>query len=194
VSSNLVVTNFSDMVYNPQTGLMQQTVRLSNVGSNMVAGARVMVTGLTNRLYNAVGTNSGNPYVVYGATLDAGASADLLMEYFNPLRVPFDVANSNYIAAETSAVDLSATGINATNLTIRADLGTGGYLIEFPAIINRTYTIYYSSNMNFLNAYMAQPSIVAPANRVQWIDDGPPKTIRHPKADPQRYYRVLLNP
>jgi uncharacterized repeat protein (TIGR01451 family) len=194
VTSNLVAVNFTDMVYNPQTGLMEQVVRLSNVGSNVVASARVMIAGLTNRLYNAVGTNSGRPFVVYGAALNPGANVDLKMEYFYPLRVPFSTPNSNYIAAETSAVNLSATGINVTNITKKAITPSGGFLIEFQSILNRTYTIYYSSDLTFTNAYMAQPPITAPADRVQWIDDGPPKTISHPSTVPQRYYRVLLNP
>jgi hypothetical protein len=35
---------------------------------------------------------------------------------------------------------------------------------------------------------------VAPANRVQWIDDGPPKTVSHPTNAMARFYRVRLNP
>lgn len=194
VTGDLVAVNFSAMVYNPQTGLMEQTVRLTNNGTNQVASARVIVSGLTNRLYNAVGTNNGNPFVVYGAALNPGFSADLLMEYFYPLKVPFNVPDSNYTAVGTSAVNLSASGIDVTNITKKAITPSGGFLIEFQSIPNRTYTIFYSSELTFSNAFMAQPSITAPADRVQWIDDGPPKTIRHPSSDPTRYYRVLLNP
>ena len=194
VTSNLVAANLTNMTFNPQTGLMEQVVRLSNVGATPVASARVLIKGLTNRLYNAVGTNSGNPYVVYGAALNPGGSVDLKMEYFYPLRIPFDVPNSNYIAAETSAVNLSVTGINVTNITKKAITPSGGFLIEFQAIVNRTYTIYYSSDLTFTNAFMAQPPITATADRVQWIDDGPPKTISPPSNVPARYYRVQLNP
>ena len=194
VTGDLVAVNFSAMVYNPQTGLMEQIVRLTNNGTNAVASARVIVSGLTNRLYNAVGTNNGNPFVVYGAPLNSGANTDLLMEYFYPLKAPFNVPDSSYTAVGTSAVNLLASGIDATNLTIKAILESGGYLIEWQSIPHRTYTIFYSSESSFTNALVAQPSIVAPADRVQWIDNGPPKTIRHPSSDPTRYYRVLLNP
>jgi hypothetical protein len=34
---------------------------------------------------------------------------------------------------------------------------------------------------------------VAQANKAQWIDDGPPKTMSHPNTVPSRFYRVLLN-
>ena len=67
-------------------------------------------------------------------------------------------------------------------------------LIEFPSMTNRTYTVVYSDNVLFSNAMMALPSIVAPANRTQWIDYGPPTTVSHPTNAPVRFYRVFLNP
>jgi hypothetical protein len=36
------------------------------------------------------------------------------------------------------------------------------------------------------------PVITAPANRVQWIDAGPPKTDSNPAQQTARYYRVIL--
>lgn len=194
LGGNLIATNAASMVYNPQTGLMEQTVRLANVGTNTVASARVIVSGLTNRLYNAVGTNGGNPFVVYGASLDPGQGVDLVMEYFVPTRLPITVANSNYTAIGTSAVEWSASSAPAPNITTITNLGAAGILIEFAAIANRSYTIFYSDNMAFTNALLAQPTVVAPADRVQWIDNGPPKTVRHPTNDSSRFYRVMLNP
>ena len=38
---------------------------------------------------------------------------------------------------------------------------------------------------------MAVPVVVAPSSRVQWIDDGPPKTDSAPGSASQRYYRVV---
>ena len=63
-----VVTN-SKQIYNPQNGLVEQSILLSNTGTNAVASVRVVVTGLSNQLFNAWGTNNGNPFVVYAATL-----------------------------------------------------------------------------------------------------------------------------
>lgn len=194
VTGDLVAVNASEMTYNPQTGLMEQTVNLSNVGSNAVAAARVIVAGLTNRLYNAVGTNNGNPFVVFNAPLAAGANVNLLMEYFIPTRLPITVPNSNYTAVAVSLTDL-AVGAVGVPVTLITNLGAAGILIEFPAITNRSYTVFYSSDTSFTNGLTAQPSIVAPADRVQWIDNGPPKTVSHPSStNSSRFYRVLLNP
>ena len=67
-------------------------------------------------------------------------------------------------------------------------------LIEWPAVSNRTYTVVYSDNVSFSNAMMAPPSVMAPANDVQWIDYGPPTTVSAPANANSRFYRVFLNP
>ena len=67
LTGDLIATNASAMALNRQTGLLEQTVRPVNQHQRGVASARVIISGLTNRLYNAVGTNNGNPFVVHGA-------------------------------------------------------------------------------------------------------------------------------
>ena len=101
----LIATNFSAMNYDPQIGLMTNTIRLTNIGTNAVAGARVIVSGLTNWLYNAVGTNSGNPYVVYNGQLNPNQAVDLVLEIFVPTRLPITV--TNYTAVITQTLTLS---------------------------------------------------------------------------------------
>ena len=183
------------MTYDPQTGLMKQTIRLTNIGTNAVAAARVIVSGLTNWLYNAVGTNNGLPYVVYGATLDTNQAVNLGLEYFVPTRLPITVANSNYTAVGTAAFNpVVSGGTNGTfNITLITNLPSGNILIEFQSIRGSNYTVLYSDDPSFATPLAAQPSIVAPANRTQWIDDGPPKTVSSPTNTTSRYYRVLLN-
>jgi hypothetical protein len=53
--------------------------------------------------------------------------------------------------------------------------------------------VVYSDNNTFSNALIAPPSIVAPANRVQWIDYGPPTTVSAPTNTSMRFYRVFEN-
>jgi hypothetical protein len=193
-AGDLIATNVSSMVFNPQTALMEQTVRLANTGTNEVFSSRVIVSGLTNRLYNAAGTNNGNPYVVHGAPLAAGGSVDLVLEYFIPTRTPVEVPNSAYTAVALTAVSFETNSAPAPNITRVENLGTNGVLIEFAAVLNRSYTILYSEDSAFTNAFLAQPPVVAPGDRVMWIDNGPPKTLSHPTSVGTRYYRVLLNP
>jgi hypothetical protein len=65
-------------------------------------------------------------------------------------------------------------------------------LIEFQSIPGHTYSVLYSDDSSFTNTLVAQPSIVAPADRTQWIDDGPPKTISAPTNVSSRFYQVLF--
>ncbi len=80
-AGQLSATLVSTQKYNPQNGLVEQSILVSNTGNNAVAAARVVVTGLTNQLYNALGTNDGNPFVVYAATLGTNRSVSLLLQY-----------------------------------------------------------------------------------------------------------------
>jgi uncharacterized repeat protein (TIGR01451 family) len=188
------VSNISSMVFDPQTSLMKQSIRLTNVGTNAAPAVRVVVAGLSNLLFNAVGTNDGKPYVLYAATLDVGQQVDLGLEYFIPSRRPITVPDSNYTALVVAAVDLSAPAGTGNTVSIRKVVPNNSILLEFPSITGASYTVLYSSDPNFqTNVLQAQPAITAPANRTQWIDDGPPKTISPPTDAASRFYRVRRN-
>jgi uncharacterized repeat protein (TIGR01451 family) len=198
--SGLMAFTNSAQSTNFVSGLLEQTIIVSNTGPSAISAARVVVTGLTNRLFNAVGTNNGNPYVVYdsppSAPLTNGQSVSLLLQYFPRKSFPF--TNSQLQAFAVPVPNWTpppATG-TSTNLTIARiiQLPNGNMLIEWPAITNRIYTVVYSDNILFSNAMVAPPSIVAPANDVEWIDYGPPTTVSAPTNSSVRFYRVLLNP
>ena len=73
-------------------------------------------------------------------------------------------------------------------------LPDGRLLIEFQSIPGRNYTILYADNPQMTNALAAQPVVIAPADRVQWLDGGPPGTVSAPTNVSSRFYSVLLNP
>jgi uncharacterized repeat protein (TIGR01451 family) len=195
------VTN-SIQVYNAQNGLVEQSILLSNTGTVAVVSARVVVTGLTNQLFNAWGTNNGNPFVVYAATLTNNQSVNLLLQFFafnyfsftNSQLNPFAVTNVNLAPPPPAAVSTNVNISRIVQLTSGSPLIIGSMLIEWPSLTNRTYTVVYSDNVLFSNAMTAMPSIVAPANRTQWIDYGPPATVSAPLNSSNRFYRVFLNP
>ena len=188
----LVVTNISAQHYNPQTGLMEQTLQLLNSGTNAVASARVFVSGLgTNQLFSAAGTNDGNPWVGYGGTIGVNQSVSLVLEYFSWTRLP--LTGLDFTAAATPLADLSAPSGTPFTIALVTNVASG-LLLEFEAVPGQSYTIEYSDNAAFTNALAAQPALVAPANRAQWIDTGPPKTVSAPANRTARFYRVLQNP
>jgi uncharacterized repeat protein (TIGR01451 family) len=196
-SGTLVAVTNSAQTINLQNGLEEQSILLANAGAIDVPAARVVVTGLTRQLFNAAGTNNGTPFVDYSAGLAAGQSVTLLLQYAPRGSFPF--TNGQLHAFAMPAVPdwtppvatLFDTNVNITRIV---KLPNGNMLIEWPTITNRTYTVVYSDNVLFSNAMIAPPSIVAPANEVQWIDYGPPTTVSAPTNASARFYRVFLNP
>jgi uncharacterized repeat protein (TIGR01451 family) len=178
-----------------QNGLTEQSILLSNPGTNAVAAARVVVTGLTRQLFNAVGTNGGNPFVTCGTTLAAGQSVNLLLQ-FNPRGIfPFTNGQLHAFAVPLPNWAPPQAASTSTNVNISriVKMANGNMLIEFPSTLGRAYTVTYSDNALFSNALIAPPAIVAPANRVQWIDYGPPTTVKAPTNASARFYKVFLN-
>jgi uncharacterized repeat protein (TIGR01451 family) len=205
-STNITITNYlpgllvavtnSAQYINLVNGLEEQSILLSNTGTSSVTAARVVVTGLTNQLFNAVGTNNGNPFVYYSTNLAAGQSVSLLLQYFP--RGPFPFTNNQLNAFEVSVPNWTPPSVTTTSTNVNisriVELNNGWMLIEFPTTLGRTYTVVYSDNVLFSNAMIAPPSLVAPANRVQWIDYGPPTTVSAPTNASTRFYRVFQNP
>jgi uncharacterized repeat protein (TIGR01451 family) len=179
-----------------QNGLEEQSILLSNISATNVAAARVNVSGLNKQLYNAVGTNSGNPYVTFAAPLATGQSVSLLLQY-NP-RGTFPFTNGQLQAYPVPLPNLTppVTTSTSTNINISGifKLPDGNMLLQFPATTGLTYTIVYSDNVRFSNAMIAPPAIAAPANILQWIDYGPPTTVSATTNTSARFYRVLQNP
>lgn len=195
VSTNATVVVQVAQQFNPQTGLMEEVVRVQNTDTIDFPAVRLFVIGLgTNRLYNAtgtnnIGTNSNIPYVQHNATLAPNATVDLRLEYYSRSRTP--ISNLTYRAVGLTFTSPTVPTGTAPLITSLASLPTG-FLIEFQSIPGRSYTILYDDNITFTNARAAQPNITATADRVQWIDTGPPKTVS--PSTGSRWYRVLLNP
>lgn len=185
----LAASFVSSQTFNPQTGLMEQVIRLTNSTGSAVAGGRVLFPDLEQRLFNAGGTNAGRPFVALTRSLGAGESANLLLEYYVPARVAFgDPAVEAW--AVPVYVPTPAPGEGVTGVTGRR-LASGGLLLEFPAEPGRVYEVVYDDDVTFSGAVRALPSISAPGDRVQWMDEGPPKTSRRPDEVSARFYRIL---
>ncbi|MGA2280201.1 MAG: DUF11 domain-containing protein [Verrucomicrobiota bacterium] len=210
-STNITVTNYfpanlgaftnSGQIIDFLNALTEQSITVSNAGPSPVAAVRVVVTGLTNQLFNAVGTNNGNPFVVYNAALNTNQSVNLLLQFYPRSYFPFTngqlhafaVTNLN-LAPPTAAVGTNVNITRILKLTTGSPLIIGSMLIEWPSTPGQIYTVVYSDNVLFSNAMIALPSVVAPANQTPWIDYGPPTTVSAPPNSTNRFYRVFLNP
>ncbi|MDB6066752.1 MAG: type fimbrial biosis protein PilY1 [Pedosphaera sp.] len=181
-------------VLNPQTGLYEERVTVTNTGIGTVAAVRLSVGGLRTgvRLYNAAGTNLGVPYVFYNAPLNPNQSVVFLLEFLVPDRLPF----TNTLLAEavlpvSNGIN-STNGVNITRTFLDSRFGSPRFVIEFTSVPGQTYTIIYSDD-NMQTWKVATPSVTAGATATQWYDDGPPKTDSAPLTITSRLYRVIAS-
>lgn len=191
-------------VFNPQTGLYEQTVVVTNLTSSTVAAVRLLVgdfastngTPRTNVwLWNASGTNfDGRRFVQYNAPLNPGQFASMLLEFYNPTRLPFTNSLEVQVVLPTPATTNLTGGVAIDRAFVdNRESGNPRFVIEWVSIPGRNYTVIYSDD-SMLTWRAATPSVTAAATRTQWYDDGPPKTRAKPMSVSGRLYRVILNP
>jgi uncharacterized repeat protein (TIGR01451 family) len=182
-------------VLNPQTGLFEETVTVTNIGSTTVAGVRLLVGGLPNgvTLYDAAGTNNGIPYVQYNFPLNPGNTVSFVLEFYDPSRLPF---TNSLTAIAILPVNPGSPGTNGVFISqIFLDTRIAGdprVVIGFPTTPGNTYLILYSDDL--ITWQLATPSVTANATVTQWYDDGPPKTDSKPFSITSRFYRVIAAP
>jgi uncharacterized repeat protein (TIGR01451 family) len=189
----------SPAIFNPQTGLFEERVTVTNIGLSTVAAVRLYVSGLRSNVFfhNPSGTNNGIPYAQNNSPLNPAQTAVFMLEFYVPDRRPF----TNALAAEgvlpepktTSTGTNTGPGMNISRVFVDSrQPGNPRLVIEFSSVRGRVYTILYSDDLTTWK--VATPSVTASANVTQWYDDGPPKTESKPLTAGSRYYRVLVAP
>jgi hypothetical protein len=192
VIEKLPLTFVGPIVYDGQDNLFKQTVRVFNPTPFTLSAARVLVFGLLPgaQVFNANGTNNGIPFVQYNLPVPPGGSADQIIEYYVPSRVPPTPILVTEIVPNLSPVTL--TGVPqkiARMVELKAD---NTFLLEFSTLLNRSYAVQYSSDL--VQWKTVVPTVTGNGSRVQWIDNGAPKTESAPSAAEKRFYRVVLLP
>jgi hypothetical protein len=175
-----------------QSGLLVGRIVVSNDFPISVSGFRIYVRGLPSgaRLDNAAGTGGPEslPYLIYNQPLGPDASVELTAEFYVP-----DRGNLNSLTFEIEPlgepevpIQVAASGAEPSRI-VRLD--DGSMLIEMGVELGKTYRIEYSSGDSKWMA--AGGEVKASSNRLQWIDNGPPKTASHPSEAPTRFYRMV---
>jgi uncharacterized repeat protein (TIGR01451 family) len=182
-------------VFNPQTGLYEETVSVTNNGNVTILGFRLNVSGLPSgvTLWNANDTNNGVPFINYNFPVDPSNAVSVVLEFYDAKRVAF----TNTLSAEVilpSDPSTTRTNNSAAVTSVFTDTRIPGdtrFVIEFASVPGKTYAVIYSSDLTATNWNVATPSLKANANVSQWYDDGPPKTVSKPGSVNARYYRVI---
>ncbi len=171
-----------------QTGLFKQVVTITNNNLGALPAFRVLVGGLPIgvTVANSQGDVLGNSFLLFNQALESGESIELTVEYLQAdasggFEPTFEIELLDQIENQSAG-----EGVEVDRCEV---LENGDVLIEFPSQIGATYTIQYSQNGEAWNNVV--PDITAGGTRLQWIDNGPPKTISHPSGEKLRLYRVI---
>jgi hypothetical protein len=130
--------------------------------------------------------------LAYNVTLAPGQSGTLTAEYYVADRktVPHPRLMVEFPGLQSFDVP-SGTVLNVD----RALYVNGAFLVEFNTLAGHTYYVQYTDSAKAAGAWKtALPPVVGTGSRVQWVDDGPPKTDPVPANASGRFYRVLLVP
>ena len=174
-AGNPVLTVLStNAVLNLQTGLLEESVRVTNKGTNTIAATRITILDETNVVANASGTNGLDPFVTIISPLAPQQSLDFVLEFNVPKR-HLDLLPSLLATPVLTPNINTPTGASLPILRW-AILTTNRFLLEFAATAGARYTVEYSDQPTFDVVHAAVPSVISPADKVQWIDHGPPNT------------------
>ncbi|MEI8197466.1 MAG: hypothetical protein WCI73_16340 [Phycisphaerae bacterium] len=181
------------IVLNRQNGLYEQIATVTNTSPTLAAwGVTLTVTNLSAgyTLYNATGRDEfGNPEIQWTGNLPALTSRQFTLQYYSATRVPPSATVLASLSLENpdALINGTAFAINGRPLPIN---GTQNFLIEFTAVPGQTYYIQYTASLTdpWKTVY---PTIVAPVDKLQWIDSGPPGTECAPSLAPNRFYQVI---
>jgi plastocyanin len=190
--TNITILLVSPISFEPQTGLFNQSVGVTNGTGSAVTAVRLSVLGLPADvvLYDASGSTNGAPFVEYRQPLDAGASVAFLLEYYRSNRLEF--VSTNFVATAVPLTVPAAPTGTVLQLDRAPFLSNGALVIEFASVPGKSYVVEYSANMQTWSP--AVPPVIAAGTRVQWTDAGPPKTESAPVGAGQRFYRVVQLP
>jgi hypothetical protein len=177
--------------FNQQTGLFEQPMRVTNPTYYTYDGVRVSVRNLAPgvQVYNATGMTNGVPFIQAITPVVPGASVDFVIEYYIPTRILPSPAFTVELVAPLNALHEAGPSQHLDRGLI---LPNKNFLVEFNTRSNRVYYVQYGTN--FFDWKTVTPAIVGTGSRIQWIDNGQPKTDASPATRTSRFYRVILLP
>ena len=175
--------------FNPQTSLFEQKVRVTNPTTFTLSAVNISISGLRQgvQVFNTSGDVDGVPFVKYNEELGAGeTTAELTIEYYVIDRQSFEAQLCARPVLKSSPIQQDGTPVKIDRAIWLAD---GTFMIEFSAVPGQVYHIQYGDDM--LTWKTVTLGGTSSANRVQWIDNGQPKTESFPSKQSSRFYRVI---
>ena len=134
---------------------------------------------------------AGEPWVlVFHQAVAVGATVEVKIEYYSTQRGGTTLNPQVAVIQIPRPGEVAAPEGRMFQIDRMVRLEDGSMLLEWNATPGKRYGVEYSGSQNM--GWKRSPEIVTAAtNRLQWIDQGPPKTESHPSTVPMRFYRVF---
>jgi hypothetical protein len=177
-----------------QSGLFWERLAVINPGNSNLPSAWISVTGLgldslsrQIRLQNLTATASVGP-VLQLLDIPAGQTVNLIAEYYVSDRVtqPTPVYEA-HVSWPVVPVIAESGRPKVERVLFRNNLA----LVEFNTISKRLYYVQYAPTADATNWTTSLPPLAGNGQRLQWIDNGPPKTESLPGNATNRFYRII---
>jgi hypothetical protein len=180
-------TILSGYTLNRQNGLFEQSYQLQNTASVTNPAYRILLQNMApnDTLYYAQGSANGIPYAQYNWPVPPGGTVNMIFDYYVPDRLT--MPNPTFQVQPATPTPAPTTG-TVTPVASATRLTNGSFLVQFDTQAGRNYYIQYSAS-NADPWQTAWPAVTGTGQRLQWIDNGAPKTDSFPTAT--RYYRLL---
>jgi len=180
---------------NPQNGLYELTVKVTNTTPLPINGFRLHVNFASYltaypslRLHNASSAaGSSDVYVNYPYAVAVDGVVPVKLSFYTRTRTfpkPFAPVLTVEILPTSAVAHTNGTGVQPRFIRLNAD----NALIEFPSIPGHSYRVRYSHDL--VHWFDCPVPILAVNSRTQWIDNGAPFTCSPPSSVSSRYYRV----
>lgn len=185
-SPEALINSIGQLIPDRQTGMLLQKLEFTNVGG--APGVfRLWIKNIDPRIkvWNAKGTINGVPYIEIN-NIVPGQRVTLTIEYWSPNRalIPTPEFSLEPVIPEPTQPLTFSEAVQK-----RVVKAKDGMLLEFNTKSGESYYIQYSDTMSeWLTVY---PAVQGTGGRIQWIDNGPPKTAKHPFQASGRFYRVM---
>ena len=179
---------------NRSTGLYESVVEVENTTPYAIEAIRLHVSDIKGGAILTTITGTGEddvPYVQYDVPMTPGEKQDFKLEFRVPGRRWDDPTMSILLELlpEASAQEINAEPVElGEEITQSAD---GAFYVSFDTESDKTYYIQYADTP--AGPWKTSPiSLFGDSLRQIWVDDGPPKTLTHPKDSASRVYRVVV--
>jgi alpha-tubulin suppressor-like RCC1 family protein len=181
--------SWSPLYSNALTGLIELPAQYQNRSTFTLNGLRVVVTNLPPgvQVVNQTGETNGLPYIQYCFPIPPNEVMKFTIELntaagtttFEPRPLVQFVFSEPPPAPVGELISIAAWQRAANS----------SFLLQFDTVQDRNYWVQFSDDL--LNWKTSPQPVAGNGGPARWLDNGPPRTDRWPRNQPQRFYRVV---